>query len=224
MINDIQKKTNDWFESWWFKGIVGVIVIGLGVVDVVYWKSSIILAVWNVITTLLKDTGWQFIVLFSLLIFRIPISAFLINVSENLGRLKKLSIGENFTISSDELISALIDREVLKVSIQVAIASDGIDAHEQLYLLNRASPMKTHVQSLGDTEKRQVIEEAINIALMDNEIQQQEYVVIQDTAELYGMKSKDVDDMILKTCYSRKGTIPPNALKDRYNKEYKIKK
>jgi hypothetical protein len=172
------------FKATWFR----LTLLGIASVLVAWWlvnNPNVAAALGVVIQILLKELGWPFVVLASLLIFRRPLSEFLVSLGNNLGRIRKLSVGDNFSFSSDELITALVDREILKVGIQVAMAYDGMDKNEQDYLRDRSWTMKNHVQALGDSEKLQVIEEAINVALMDNKIQGPEYVVIRDIADLY---------------------------------------
>jgi len=122
--------------------------------------------------------------------------------------------------TSEELVSALVDREVLKTIIRVAMAYDGIGEREEFHLINRASPMKDHLQSLDEVSKLQVIDEAINMALMDDEIQNPEYSIILDVAEHYGLKTKQIEELVMKACFTRKGAIPPVLLKEKFEKEY----
>jgi hypothetical protein len=211
----MESQHNRWTNSWWFSGIVILAFLyGITTYLVNYPEA------WKVLSEVLDKVEWPLIVLISVLVLKEPLNKLLLSLGNNLNRIRGLSIGENFTFTSEELVSALVDREVLKTIIKVAMAYDGIGEKEELYLINRASPMKDHLLSLDDVSKLQVIDEAINIALMDDEIQNPEYSVILDVAEHYGLKPKQIEDLVMKACFARKAAKPPTLLREKFEKEY----
>lgn len=164
------------------------------------------------------ESAWPFIVLLALLIYMKPISAFLISIGENLGRIRQVKIGENFTFSADEIIEVLVDREKLKIGVLIAMAEGGINDREAEHLARLAYPMKNDVQSLSKQQKIEVLEESINMALIDGKIQKQEYIRLKELADLYNQDKKsddriDLDDLIAKACYFSNGKPPEQLVK-----------
>jgi hypothetical protein len=193
-----------------------------GAVYLIWWPKSSD-ASWHVVFVLIKDMGWPFVVLISILALQHPLSEFLTALGNSLGRLRTLKIGENFTFSADSVVNVLVEREKLKMGILIAMAEGGIGQEEAGHLARLASPMKNEVQSLSKEQKTEVIEETINMALIDGTIQEQEYVRLQELAELYNRNVNcdaevDLDNLVMRACYHAEKD-PPQQLSQIYAKK-----
>jgi tellurite resistance protein len=215
--NDKKDYTN---RARWFK-LIGILIL-IGVVFLIWWIDRTNVS-GNLIYVVIRDMQWPFAILVSVLILRQPIGDFLENLGESLARLRNLKIGENFTFTTEEIIEVLVDREKLKMGILIAMAEGGINAQEAEHLVRLAYPMKNEVQSLSKMQKVEVLEESINVALIDGEIQKQEYVHLKDLADLYNQDKRgddkvDLDDIVARACYLTKRT-PPEQLANYYSRK-----
>lgn len=214
---DRKPNNRPWWNTWW--AILLKYLIAAGVIFLILWPDRVN-AKWNVLFAIIRHMEWPFAVLMSVIILHRPLGYLISNLGDSLGKLRQLKIGKNLAFSTDEIIGVLIDREILKMGILMAHAEGGISPPEADDLLRLASPMKSEVQRLSKEQKIQVLDESINMALIDGEIQKQEYVRIRELADLYNQDAKgddkvDVDKLVVLACYYQ-NVKPPEQLTNYY--------
>lgn len=150
---------------------------------------------------------WIFPLIFILWVFYEPINKLIQNIDRT-----QIEIG-GIKYSSESLKHVIIDREILKFGINVAIVDDEVTVEERDYLRRRASIMTGRMDHLMEEDKLIVLNEAILIATIDQEFQSQEYEAIADKAAELNIPQHIIDDMIRDRC--KKEQIPlPEQLRD----------
>jgi len=134
--------------------------------------------------------AWPFLIGVAAWYFHPQIGIFLSHIAER-ARTDHIKLG-NAELTRVEVRTGLAERERLRVGLRIA-GADGIYEHKELReIVKQADLMTVQGDQLTDEEKRQIFEAAIQVAFVDEELDDTEYDVILEEAK-QGYKMSDTD-------------------------------
>ncbi len=130
-----------------------------------------------------------------------------------------IKLGDQIELSRSEVDRIVLEREILKIGIDIAKSDDDFSPKEMAYLATRASTMSERIDSLTEDHKKVIIQEAISMVIADGQFKSVEYDAIRKKAKSFQISKTEVDNIIFQQCNFSDDFKPPSELQSRYERE-----
>jgi hypothetical protein len=165
----------------------------------------------------LGSIAWPLVLLVLVFYFRIPLHQFINGLATRADK-ARIKIGDFEIWSETELDNMIVEREILKIGISIATIDKEYSEVELRLLEQRAASMTEKLGKIAPDSKIRILNEAINMAAVDNVIKDEEYIAIRNLAAQIEMPEYQLEDIIIRRCLP--GTIsPPNLLRAKFEQQ-----
>ena len=152
-------------------------------------------------------------ILFIIFWLRRPLNKILLQFANNIGKSNIEIFG--IKMSANQVEHIIIDREILRIGISIAFSDGEFNQVEGEHLRERATAMHMNYENLSIYAKKIILQEAIEMALADNDFHENELKKIYLEAQIQGYEIEKINQMIFMQCKERKVT-PPKSLESVY--------
>ena len=166
----------------------------------------------------LVDVAWPFTLLIIVFMLYKPLKKLMESLANNLGKAREVTIG-GVSWKTTDLESAVTDLEILKAIITTAYIDKDISSEEINAIVQKIDNMDCHINNITKESKEKVLTESINMAGIDNKIDEEEYVLLRSRAKNLSVDFERIDELLLDICVTRNIT-PPTQL----NQPFDLKK